>query len=74
MCAWKVCWRDRIGRHLIEGGPWSTITVRSDLPTEVLMRAIKARVRETHAGALAASYVPARRASLVSPLEALRQD
>jgi ABC-type antimicrobial peptide transport system permease subunit len=37
-------------------GPWATVMIRSDLPTDVLMRAIKARVRETHAGALADGF------------------
>jgi len=33
-------------------GPWATVMIRSDLPSDVLMRAIKARVRQTHAGVL----------------------
>ncbi len=37
-------------------GPWARVMIRSDLPTEVLMRAVKARVRESHAGVLADGF------------------
>jgi predicted permease len=37
-------------------GPWSVVMVRSDLPTEPLMRAVKARVRQIQPGVVVESF------------------
>ena len=37
-------------------GPWSTVMIRSDLPSEPLMRAVKARLRELQPGMFVESF------------------